>query len=67
MLSQFNKYSETSNWFINTYFLYFLPTIVFLTHIESVFSIETPENIRKPYGFLMFSGGPKREHWLNMG
>ena len=24
-----------------------------------------PENIRKPYGFLMFSGGRERVHWEN--
>ena len=26
-----------------------------------------PENIRKPYGFLMFSGGRERMHWEQMG
>ena len=26
-----------------------------------------PENIRKPYGFLMFSGGRERLHWEQMG
>ena len=26
-----------------------------------------PENIRKPEGFIMFSGGPKMEHWPDMG
>ena len=26
-----------------------------------------PENIRKPYGFLMFSGGRERVHWERMG
>ena len=26
-----------------------------------------PENIRKPYGFLMFSGGRERVNWERMG
>ena len=26
-----------------------------------------PENFRKPYGFLMFSGGRERAHWEQMG
>ena len=26
-----------------------------------------PENIRKPYGFLMFSGGRESVHWEQMG
>ena len=26
-----------------------------------------PENIRKPYGFLMFLGGKERMHWERMG
>ena len=26
-----------------------------------------PENIRKLYGFLMFSGGRERMHWEQMG
>ena len=32
------------------------------------FSTSPPsENIRKPYGFLMFSGGRERVHWERMG
>ena len=26
-----------------------------------------PENIRKPYGFLTFSGGREMVHWKQMG
>ena len=26
-----------------------------------------PENIRKPYGFLMFSVGREKVHWEQMG
>ena len=26
-----------------------------------------PENIRKPCGFLMFSGGREKVHWERMG
>ena len=26
-----------------------------------------PENIRKPEGFLMFSGGSEKVHWEQMG
>ena len=27
----------------------------------------SPENIRKPYGFLMFSGGTEKVHVAEMG
>ena len=27
----------------------------------------SPENIRKPYGFLMFSEGKEKVHWEQMG
>ena len=30
-------------------------------------SFSTPGNIRKLFGFLMFSGGRKRMHWGQMG
>ena len=33
---------------------------------QSTLSV-TPENIRKPYDFLMFSGGRKRVHWERIG
>ena len=26
-----------------------------------------PENIKKPYGFLMFSGGREGVHWKQIG
>ena len=29
--------------------------------------IYPPENIRKPYGFLMFPRGRERVHWQRMG
>ena len=39
-------------------------THLFPMHPFSTFS--TFENIRKPYGFLMFSGGRERVHWEQM-
>ena len=38
-----------------------------LTHSFLMHPFSTPENIRKPYGFLTFSGGRKRVHWGQMG
>ena len=38
-----------------------------LRHFLPISILGPPENIRKPLGFLMFSGGPKREHWQEMG
>ena len=38
-----------------------------LIHLsQCIFSLP-PENIRKPYGFLMLSGGRGRVHWQQMG
>ena len=37
-----------------------------LTHIEPIFPF-APPSFPLTYGFLMISGGPKREHRLNMG
>ena len=37
-------------------------TYLFLMHYSL-----PPENARKPYGFLTFSGGRKRVHWEQMG
>ena len=34
-------------------------------HSQCIFSLP-PENIRKPYGVLMFSGGRKMVHWERM-
>ena len=39
---------------------YFSEYIVTLTHLFQMHPFSTPENIRKPYGFFMFSGGTKR-------
>ena len=38
-----------------------------LTHLFPMHPFSSPENIRKPYGFLMFSGGRERMHWEEMG
>ena len=38
-----------------------------LTHSFPLLPFSTPEKIRKPYGFLMFSGGRGRVHWERMG
>ena len=32
-----------------------------------MYPFSTPENIRKPYGFLLFSGGRERVNWERMG
>ena len=37
-------------------------------HIRSQCTLSLhPENIRKPLGFLKFSGGRERVHWEQMG
>ena len=38
-----------------------------LTHSFPMQPFSAPENIRKPYGVLMFSGGRERIHWERMG
>ena len=37
-----------------------------LTHLFSMHPFSKPENIRKPYGFWMFSGGRERVHCEQM-
>ena len=37
-----------------------------LTHYTLSFISILPENVRKPKGHLMFSGGIKMEHWAKM-
>ena len=29
-----------------------------------MFPFDSPKNIRKPIGFVIFSGGVKKEHWM---
>ena len=41
--------------------------IIHLTHYSPVLLFYTPENIGKPLGFLMFSGGIEKQHWVVMG
>ena len=38
---------------------------VCLTHLSQCPHLKLPENIKKPWGFLMISGGSKVLHWLN--
>ena len=38
-----------------------------LTHLFPMHPSLPPENIRKPFGFLMFSGGREGVHWEQMG
>ena len=39
-----------------------------LTHSFPIYTFSLPpENLRKPYGFLMFSKGRERVHWESMG
>ena len=46
--------------FINRFQMKYRTTL--LTHSSPMHTFPTPENIRKPYGFLMFSGGWERVH-----
>ena len=41
-------------------------TVVSLTHYSPVCFSIPPENIRKPLGFLMFSGSIEKQHWTIM-
>ena len=36
--------------------------VVDMTHYSPVFLSYPPKNIRKPLGFLMFSGGTEKQH-----
>ena len=38
-----------------------------LTYLFPIYPFLPPENIRKLYCFLMFSGGRERVHWKQMG
>ena len=38
-----------------------------LTYLFPMHLLSTPENIRKPFSFLMFSGKTQRVHWEPMG
>ena len=38
-----------------------------LTYWFPMHPFSIPENIRKPYSFLMFLGGKERVHWKRMG
>ena len=40
---------------------------IILTHSFPMHLFSTPENIRKPQVFLMFSGGREKVHWEQMG
>ena len=41
-------------------------SIPMLTRLFPMHAFSTPENIRKPQGFLMFSGGRESVHWEQM-
>ena len=53
---------------------YFLQTLTYFSHsmqyspicFQCTLSL-LPENIRKPYDFLMFSRGNEKVHWVQMG
>ena len=52
----------------NTYAMQCKPDVPLrLTHLFPMHPLSNPENIRKSYGFLMFSGGRERMHWEQMG
>ena len=53
-----NNTQLVNNWYSN---------ISQFTHYSSVLLIYTPENIRIPYVFLMFSGGVNKQHRAVMG
>ena len=52
---------------VGTLFLYLRWLGFFVTHSFPIHSFFPPENIRKPLGFLTFSGGRERVHWKRMG
>ena len=44
-------------------------TLFFFTYVQQQYQCALsvpPESIRKPYGFLMFSGGREKVHWEQM-
>ena len=41
--------------------------IIHLTHLFPMHLSLPPEDIKKPYGFLIISGGRERLHWEQMG
>ena len=43
--------------------LLLLGVAIILTHLFPMYPFSTPESTRKPYGFLIFSGGRERVHW----
>ena len=47
---------------LNNMYLPLSATEFKLTHSFQMHRFSTPENIRTPYGFLMFSGGRERVH-----
>ena len=47
-------------------FLFFLGMNINLIRSQCILSLP-PESIRKPHGFLMFSGVRERVHWERMG
>ena len=55
------RYYTSDKFLVNLNYLSFI-----LTHLLPITLSVPPENIRKPYGFLMFSGGRERVHWEQM-
>ena len=49
------------------FFVSYFDLIISLTHFIPVLHCYTPENIRKPKGFLVFSGGKAMQNWAETG
>ena len=54
-----DKYTNNKGYFSSN-------KVSILTHLFPMHLFSTPENIRKSYGFLMFSGGRENVYWEQM-
>ena len=54
-----DKYTNNKGYFSSN-------KVSILTHLFPMHLFSTPENIRKSYGFLMFSGGRESVYWEQM-
>ena len=53
--------------FLSVLLIKYFEKSVYLTHYSPVLLIYTSEKVRKPLGFLMFSGGIDKQHQAVMG
>ena len=55
------------NWVDSTIAVQILEYFMYLTHFMALLSFYTPWKHKKPFSFLMFSGGIERYQWHEMG